>query len=315
MSGNNMVVFPVAERDVTTGIQVILLSEACMAGPDQNIRVRSAGNPDPVKENNQISDMGFYETLIDICLENPYWSEFRMLNYFCKRGISITMEQLQQLRRQCCLESKEAVCRELMRRYFRREVQLEKQQIQFIERVNPAFRDRDFQATRPGESLVYECVFFRRLNTIFYLHVVFDLFNGYVFGKVSRQRSGDAGLKLLQDKVVPFYRNKGYRVGTVIHSTRSARDRAEAATHEIHKNVIEMGIEWLEPKHAFGIIQCFQRDVLEEFFDDAEALAVSLFAIQPALDRRLLQYNAACPFQQRRDLIGYLLFEEYRQCL
>jgi hypothetical protein len=67
-----------------------------------------------------------------------------------------------------------------------------------------------------------------------------------------------------------------------------------------------MGIEWRAPKHEFGIIQQFQRDCLDHFFKVAEALDISLPMIQPAFDRWMIKYNAACQFHQRRNLLGYM---------
>ena len=140
--------------------------------------------------------------------------------------------------------------------------------------------------------------------------MLFDLFNGYAFGKVSRRCSGEIGLKLLQEKIIPFYRDRGYRVNAISHSLRSTRDHWDAEESKIRDRIIAMGIDWLEPKHEFGIIQRFQRDFLDGFFSDAEALDVSLLRIQPAFDRWMIKYNAACPFHQRRNLSGYIDYSD-----
>jgi len=264
----------------------------------------ASGAIPPVASNNgskgKISDL-----LMTICLKYPFWNNFRILDFFNKNGISMTMEELRDLRSECGIENKEAVCLELMELYFNHDIELGKKQLQFIERLNPAFRDRDFPVGRPGDLLVYECVFFRRLNKMFYLHLVFDLFNGYALGRVSRRRSGAIGLKLLQEKVVPFYRGRGYKINAIVHSINSIRDHCEAQAANIRERVLAMGIKLLEPKHEFGIIQRFQRDYLDPFFSDAEALDVSLLMIQPAFDRWMIKYNTACPFHERRNLLGY----------
>jgi len=257
-----------------------------------------------VPSNNFVSEK-LRNLLMAICLEYPSWNDFRILDFFNKRNISMTMEELRDLRRECGIESREDVCLELIRLYFNNEIELDKKQVQFIERLNPAFRDRDFLADRPGGLLVYECIFFRRLNKMFYLHLVFDLFNGYAFGKISRRCSGEVGLKLLQEKVIPFYRSRGYEIHGILHSVKSTRDHWEAEEAKMKDSIVAMGIEWLEPKHEFGIIQRFQRDFLDYFFSNAEALDVSLLMIQPAFDRWMIKYNAFCPFHQRRNLLGY----------
>ena len=302
---------------VLTGLQLVIMGDVEADAPDGSIgftrdsywsekkQATIISETIPSVASNNFASEKLRNLLMTICLEYPFWNDFRILGFFNKRGISMTMKELRDLRVECGIESREDVCLELMRLYFNNEIELDKKQVQFIERLNPAFRDRDFLADRPGELLVYECVFFRRLNKMFYLHLVFDLFNGYAFGKVSRRCSGEIGLKLLQEKIIPFYRSRGYEIHGILHSVKSTRDHWEAEESKIKDSIVAMGIEWLEPKHEFGIIQRFQRDFLDNFFSNAEALDVSLLMIQPAFDRWMIKYNASCPFHQRRNLLGY----------
>jgi hypothetical protein len=319
VSGNSTFGLSASRTPGLTGLQVVMLGdvEGDASETDgsleftgrsywkENKRVTIVSGTIPPVANNEFSREKLSKLLLTICLEYPFWNEFRILDFFNKRGISMTMEELRELRSECGIESREAVCLELMRLYFHKEIELDKRQVQFIERVNPAFRDRNFLAGRPGELLVYECIFFRRLNKMFYLHLVFDLFNGYAFGKVSCRCSGETGLKLLQEKIVPFYRSRGYKVNAILHSVKATRDQWKDEESKIRESVLAMGIEWLEPKHEFGIIQRFQRDFLDHFFSDAEALDISLLMIQPAFERWMIKYNTACPFHQRRNLLGY----------
>lgn len=319
MSENSTLILSESRRQILTGLQVVILGDVEVDAPwtdgsigftghsywNENNRVTIVSGAIPPVASNKFSSEKLSNLLMTICLEYPFWNDFRILDFLNKRGISMTMEELHELRSECGVGSREDVCLELMRLYLNNEIKLDKKQVQFIERLNPAFRDRGFLAGRPGELLVYECIFLRRLNKMFYLHLVFDLFNGYAFGKVSRRCSGEIGLKLLQEKIVPFYRGRGYKINAIVHSIKSTRDHWGAEEAKIKGSILAMGIEWLEPKHEFGIIQRFQRDFLDEFFSDAEALDVSLLMIQPAFERWMIKYNAACPFHQRRNLLGY----------
>ncbi|MCC5467216.1 hypothetical protein [Pelosinus baikalensis] len=303
---------------VLTGLQLVIMGDVEADAPDGSIgftrnsyrkeskEVAVVSEAMPPVTSNKFTREKRSELLMTICLKYPFWNDFRILDFLNKHGIFMTMEELKGLRRECGIDSREDVCLELMRLYFNKEIKLDKKQVQFIERLNLAFRDREFLAARPGDLLVYECIFFRKLNKMFYLHFVFDLFNGYAFGKVSRRCSGEIGLKLLQEKIVPFYRKRGYKVRAILHSIKSTREHWEAEESSIRGSVLAMSIEWLDPKHEFGIIQRFKQDFLDDFFKDAEALDVSLLMIQPAFDRRMIKYNSACPFHQRRNLLGYL---------
>lgn len=320
MSSKSTVVLLPPKRGNLTGMQVVILGdgEVDALWADESIgftghscwnqhkQVNIVSGVTPPIQSNEFSSEKLRKLLLTICLKYPFWNDFRILGFFNKRGISMTMAELQVLRSECGVESREAVCLELMQLYLNNEIKLGKKQVQFIERLNPAFRDRDFLASRPGELLVYECIFFRRLNKMFYIHFVVDLFNGFAFGKVSRNCSGEIGLKLLQEKISPFYHDRGYKIKTIVHSVKSTRDHWEMEEAKIRDSIFAMGIEWLAPKHEFGIIQRFQRDFLDKFFSDAEALKVSLLTIQPAFNRWMNKYNAACPFDQRRNLLGYI---------
>lgn len=320
MPENSTVVLSTEKKSILTGLQVMILGDVEVDEPwmDQPIEVAenswnkkkrtsfiSETIPPIVSNEDALYSEKLTNLLMAICLKYPFWNDFRVLDYFNKRGISMTMEELKNLRSECDMETKEDVCLELMRLYSNNEIELGKRQVQFIERVNPAFRDRDFLGSRPGEVLAYECIFFRRLNKMFYLHLVFDLFNGYVFGRVNRHCSGDVGLKLLQEKIVSFYHGRGYRVNTIVHSIKSTRDQWKAEESKIRESVLAMGIEWLEPKHEFGIIQRFQRDFLDPFFNHAEIFDIPLPMVQPAFERWMIQYNTTCDFEERRDLFGY----------
>ncbi|WP_378953934.1 hypothetical protein [Pelosinus sp. sgz500959] len=325
MSGHSTLILSAEKEQVLTGIQVMILSDVEVSEPwiDEPIELAELSYPNQYKKfhlitetiPSVISEEGFHtklgQLLVTICLKYPFWNNFRILDFFNKRGIEITMEELLNLRAECGIKSKEDVCRELMRLHFNDEIELDKRQVQFIERLNPIFRDRNFLASGPGDVLVYECVFFRRLNKMFYLHLVLDLFNGYAFGKMSRRCSGEIGLRLLQEKIVPFYRSRGYTIHKLVHSIKATREHCEEEESMIRESVLAMGIEWLEPRHEFGIIQRFQRDFLEDFFSDAEALDISLAMIQPALNRWIIKYNGTSPFHRRRNLFGYV--EEFSE--
>jgi len=315
VSGNSTTFLSTAEIQSFTGLQVVILGDVEVDAPwidgssgftgHENKQVNIVFGAIYPVASNECSNEKLSNLLMNICLKYPFWNDFRILDFFNKHDIPMTMEELRDLRSECGIENKEDVCQELMRLYFNRQIELGKRQVQFIERLNPAFRDRDFLAGRPGDLLVYECVFFRRLNKMFYLHLVFDLFNGYAFGRVSRRRSGEIGLKLLQEKVVPLYRGRGYKMNAIVHSIKSTRDHCEAEASKIRESILGIGTEWLESKHEFGIIQRFQRDCLDPFFSNAEALDISLPLIQPAFDRWMIKYNAVCPFHQCRNLLGY----------
>jgi hypothetical protein len=122
-------------------------------------------NPLPAEKPYQRpSPTKLHQLVVGICLRNPFWNDFRLLSFFAKRNMELTLKDLQQLRRDCNVDSKVSVCHTLMEMYFANPKQLSPQQIGFIERINPPFCDRNITSSAPGKLLFYECIFIRRLS-------------------------------------------------------------------------------------------------------------------------------------------------------
>ena len=80
----------------------------------------------------------------------------------------------------------------LERRNAEQAIALSNEQIAFLEKQNPCFRERHVESSRPGELLCQDTFFVGNLKGIgkVYLHAVVDTFGSYAFGflHVSKQR-------------------------------------------------------------------------------------------------------------------------------
>ena len=232
---------------------------------------------------------------VAICLYNPYWNDFRIVNYFKKHQIETTLAELQKLRRIYGLDTGEAICKKLIRLVFDQGVVLNSHQIGFIEKVIPEFRDRDVQATQPGELLVYECLLGRGVKGIgrLYTHAFVDMCTGRIFGKVSRNRSSDVALDVLKSIVLPFYQANCCSLEVVLHS-RHAVCEIQISLNELISRVHgEFGLQWESTTRYFGVMERFEKELLaSSLFNCSPSECITMENLELGFDHWLRCYNA-----------------------
>lgn len=232
---------------------------------------------------------------VAICLYNPYWNDFRIVNYFKKHQIETNVAELQNFRRMYGLDTGEAICKKLIRLVFDQGVVLNSHQIGFIEKVIPEFRDRDVQVTQPGELLVYECLLGRGVKGIgrLYTHVFVDMCTGKIFGKVSRKRSSEVALDVLKSIVMPFYQVNGCSVEVVLHSRHAVCDMQVSLDELISHVRGEFGLHWESTSRYFGVMERFQKELLaSSLFNCSPSERLTIENLEKGFDHWLRRYNA-----------------------
>lgn len=234
--------------------------------------------------------------LISLCLHNPYWNDFRILNHFQRRRIPLTHDDLCRLKAQCGLDNGETICNTLIRLSVHGGLKLNPRQISFIEKNKPEFRDRDLQPSHPGELFVYECLFGRGVGSLgrVYIHFFVDMFTGYAFGGISRRRSLDTGLDILLNTITPLYRSRNYLIHTVYHSSKIIHEIHDFNKLESEETFSRVGLQWQPTRRKFGAIEKFEKSAIAaNFFETAAQNTDSLECIQPLFDQCLVKYNTA----------------------
>jgi hypothetical protein len=247
-----------------------------------------------------------HRQLIALCLHNPYWSDFRLLNHFHRRSIRLTMADLLLLKNQCGLANRESICNTLIKLSVHGGLKLNDRQLRFIEKNKPEYRDRDLAPSQPGELLIHECLFGRGFGQLgrVYVHFFIDIFTGYAFGEVSQQRSLTVSLQVLLDTILPVYRAHNYPIHTVLHSSKVMNDIKEYNQLEAVETFSRQGLHWVPTRRKFGAIEKFEKSTLAgRFLEIAGRNSASLAPIQPVLQQCLLKYNSANRLFSRRDLL------------
>lgn len=234
--------------------------------------------------------------LISLCLHNPYWNDFRILNHFHRRKIPLTTNDLTLLKAQCGLDNGETICNTLIRLSVHGGLKLNSRQISYIEKNKPEFRERDLTPSHPGELLVYECLFGRGIGSLgrVYAHFFVDIFTGYAFGGLSQRRSLAVGLDILLSTIMPLYRSRNYPLQMVYHSSKVMNDLRDFNKLESDEAFSRLGLHWQPTQRKFGTIEKFEKRLIaNQFFETAASSADSLESIKPLFHQCLVKYNSS----------------------
>ncbi|MBP2656308.1 MAG: hypothetical protein H6Q73_3877 [Firmicutes bacterium] len=282
-----------------SGLRFLLLEDACSLPQINNEASPEAAFVTPAI----ITPL--HRQLTALCLHNPYWNDFRILNHFQKRGIKMSIEILAQLKKESKLDDRETICNTLIRLSTQGGLKLNSRQISYIERAKPEFRDRDLQSTQPGELVVYGRLFGRGVGEFgrVYLHTFIDMYTRQAFGKLSQDKSITAGFEVLKTNILPPYKARGYALDTILHSIQDANDLKEFNELENSSDFSSLGLQWLPTRRTFGVFEKLERHLVQNsFFENAPDLFANL---QIAFERLLARYNANNRLFARRTLLDY----------
>lgn len=182
------------------------------------------------------------------------------------------------------------------------------EQIQAIEKANPAFRERHVESSRPGELLSADTFLvghFKGIGKV-YLHAVVDTYGSYGFGFLHTSKQPEAAVAVLHNDVLPFYDTHDLSVNAVLTDNGREFCGTEKHPYELYLalNDIEHRRTKVRSPKTNGFVERFQRTVLEEFF--VETLRTTFYetveALQTDLDTWLRFYNTERPHQGYRNL-------------
>lgn len=180
-------------------------------------------------------------------------------------------------------------------------IELTGEQVAFLEKLNPTFRERHVESQAPGELLCADTFFVGALKGIgkVYLHAVVDTYGSYAFGFLHVSKQPEAAVAVLHNDVLPFYRTLDLPVGAVL--TDNGREFCGTDTHPYELYLALNGIEHRKTKirtpRTNGFVERFNGTVLDEFFrvKMRETFYETVEALQADLDLWLIHYNTERP--------------------
>ncbi len=189
----------------------------------------------------------------------------------------------------------------LERQNAARAIELTAEQVAFLEKPNPCFRERHVESERPGQLLSAGAFMVGTLEGIgrVYLHAVVGTFGSYAFGFLHVSKQPEAAVAVLHDDALPFYQGLGVTVGAVL--TDDGREFCGTERHPYELDLALNDVEHRKTKvrspRTNGFVERFHGTVLEEFFRPAmhAKLFESVEALQADLDAWLHHYNRERP--------------------
>lgn len=176
-------------------------------------------------------------------------------------------------------------------------IELTVEQIAFIEKSNPCFRERHVESARPGELLSQDTFFvgvFKGVGKV-YMHTVVDTFSSHAFGFLHISKQPEAAVAVLHNDVLPFYKKLRLPVGAVL--TDNGREFCGTENHpfELYLDLNDITHRRTRVKRpqTNGFVERFHRTALDEFYRVAlrEKVYLSVEALQEDLDHWLRHYN------------------------
>jgi transposase InsO family protein len=180
-------------------------------------------------------------------------------------------------------------------------IELSPEQVAFLEKLNPCFKERHVESGRPGELLSADTFMVGVLKGIgrVYLHAVVDTYGSHAFGFLHVSKQPEAAVAVLHNDVLPFYERLGLVVGAVLTDNGREFCGTERHPYELYLalNDIEHRKTRVRTPRTNGFVERFNGTVLEEFFRPVmhAKLFESVEALQADLDAWLHHYNHERP--------------------
>jgi transposase InsO family protein len=247
------------------------------------------------------------ERILTLSLEHPTWGCNKLCDSLALEGIKISYPTIQNILNKHDMGTRYERLLKLEERSLSNQIELSPQQVAWIEKANPCFRERHIESSRPGEVLSQDTFYVGVLKGVgrVYLHAVVDTYGSYAFGFLHTTKQPEAALAVVHNDVIPFYKDKGLQVEAIL--TDNGREFCGKDDHPyelyLELNDIEHRKTQVRRPQTNGFVERFNRTVLDEFFRIAfrQKLYESVEVLQVDLDAWLVHYNTERPHQGYRN--------------
>jgi transposase InsO family protein len=241
------------------------------------------------------------EKVVALSLKHPSRGCNHLENLLALEGIKLSSVTIQKLLNDRGLGTKYERWLALEKKHLDEGIELSPEQIRYIEKLNPAFKERHVESSRPGELLSQDTFFvghFKGIGKV-YLHTVVDTFGSFAFGFLHPTKQPEAAVAVLHNDVLPFYAEQGIPVQAVL--TDNGREYCGTDMHPFELYLALNELEHRRTKvrrpQTNGFVERFHQTVQNEFFSIKlrEQLYESVEALQADLDEWLRYYNYERP--------------------
>jgi transposase InsO family protein len=248
------------------------------------------------------------EHILKLSVEQPGWGCQKVSAKLKQMGISLSAVTVQEILSKHGLGTRSERLYALERRHLQDGLELNAEQIKVLEKHNPAFRERHIESSRPGELLSADTTLACRLQGVgkVTLHAVVDTYGSYAFGVLHTSKQPEASAFLLDEYVVPFYRQRGLSIDALLTDNGREFCGTDAHPYELYLELqsIQHRRTPIASPQTNGFVERFIRTAKEEFFAVAlkRKVYTSIDDLQTDFDVWLLHYNTERPHLGYRNL-------------
>ena len=265
------------------------------------------------------------EKLVQLALSHPAYGCNRLEALLALDGPRVSSVTIQKLLNERNLGTRFERWLALEQKAAQEGRELTAEQIGYLEKLNPQFKERHVESSTPGELLCQDVFFvghFKGVGKV-YAHTLVDTYGSLGFAFLHTSKQAEAAVSLLHNDVLPFYQKHKVPVGAVL--TDNGREFCGSPSH-LETHVYELYLQLNDIAHrrtrikspqTNGFVERFHRTLLEEFFAVKlrEKLYESVEALQTDLDEWLDFYNRERPHlgyrnQGRRPIDTFLTFKK-----
>ena len=187
-------------------------------------------------------------------------------------------------------------------------IELTAEQVAFIEKQNPQYRERHVESSKPGELLNQDTFFVGTLKGVgrVYMHTVVDTYNSLAFGFLHVSKQPEAAVAVLYNDVIPFYKKHKIKVENILTDNGREFCGTESHPYQIYLELNEINHRKTKVRtpRTNGFVERFNRTMLDEFFriKFREKPYNTVNQLQDDLDVWLKFYNEKRPHQGYRNM-------------
>jgi transposase-like protein len=235
--------------------------------------------------------------IVESAISSPAHGCDRIARTLAKAGITISAVTIQKILSKAKLGTYEMRAAALETCYAQGGAKLSAEQIEFLERINPSFRERSLRVTAPGEVLCIGAFFLGRFEgpAPVYADAVIDVCSSYAFANLSTITRIGPAIEALQSQALPFFSEHGIAVRTVVSGRLSETDREMLGAY-----LRAACIEHRPTEGSLGFIERFRRAAVSEFLRRPfvqRFSRVGLARLQREFYDWLTSYNEARPHE------------------
>jgi len=246
------------------------------------------------------------DTIIELSQTHPSWGCYRISKHLSLFGFSVSGPTVQKILNRNGMGTRKDRGLALEQRALEADVPLTPEQMAWLEKQNPCFRERHSESSRPGEFLCQDSFSVGRLHDTVRLQVVVDTYGSYAFARLYTRKPSEHAVLLLNSRVLPFYKERGLEIATILTGRNKEYCGKETHPYEFYLNLagIRHSTSSAEGSSTNGFVDRLRWIVLSEFVPKAfrGKPYATVETLQAALDRWLVYYNTKRPHLGYRNL-------------